>query len=159
MHGLGDRRWVESDPAAVYSDNTNAGTASASYTFAGDANHSGSSDSETFTIGKAASTTAGELSGWCDVDGSAADALLGSVTGAGGSELDSDPVYSNNTNAGTATASYTFAGDGNHPGSSDSQTFTIEKAASTTAVSCPASVTYDGSAQTPCSALLLALVG
>ena len=32
-----------------------------------------------------------------------------------------DPVYSDNTNAGTATASYTYAGDDNHTGSSDSE--------------------------------------
>ena len=68
-----------------------------------------------------------------------------------GWSADPDPVYSNSTNAGTATASYTYAGDANHEGSNDSKDFTIAKAASTTAVSCPASVIYDGSAQTPCS--------
>ncbi len=36
-----------------YTDNTNAGTATANASFVGDANHLGSSDSETFTIGKA----------------------------------------------------------------------------------------------------------
>jgi hypothetical protein len=36
--------------------------------------------------------------------------------------------YSNNTGAGQATASYTYAGDANHTGSSDSTTFTIDKA-------------------------------
>jgi hypothetical protein len=54
------------------------------------------------------------------------------------------PSYSNNTNAGTATASYTYAGDANHTGSSDSKNFTIDLASSTTVVSCPANVTYNG---------------
>ena len=37
-------------PTPSYSNNTNAGTATASYTFAGDTNHTGSSDSKNFTI-------------------------------------------------------------------------------------------------------------
>ena len=58
---------------------------------------------------------------------------------------DPDPVYSDNTNAGTATASYTFAGDDNHTGSSDSKHFTIDKASSTTTVTCAAGpFTYTG---------------
>src|SRR5439155_4408582 len=61
--------------------------------------------------------------------------------------------YTNNVNAGTATASASFAGDDNCTGSSDSNSFTIGKASSTTAVSCSAGpFTYDGTAQTPCSA-------
>ena len=50
------------------------------------------------------------------------------------------PAYSNNTNAGTATASYTYGGDANHTGSSDSKNFTIDKAASHTVVTCPDSL-------------------
>ena len=37
-------------------------------------------------------------------------------------------TYSNNVNAGTATASATYAGNGNLNGSSGSKTFTIQKA-------------------------------
>src|SRR5437899_6209693 len=59
--------------------------------------------------------------------------------------------YANNTNVGTATASYTYAGDANHEGSSDSKNFEITKASTTTTVTCPASATYTGSALTPCS--------
>jgi hypothetical protein len=40
-------------PTPDYSNNTNAGTATASYTYAGDLNHTGSSDSKNFTINKA----------------------------------------------------------------------------------------------------------
>jgi hypothetical protein len=75
------------------------------------------------------------------------------VTGPGGLNASVVVVYSNNTNAGTATADASYAGDANHEGSTAAQvTFTIDKAASSTVVTCPASVTYTGSAQTPCSA-------
>ena len=43
-------------PTASYADNVNAGTATASYSFAGDANHTSSSDSQNFSIGKATPT-------------------------------------------------------------------------------------------------------
>ena len=56
------------------------------------------------------------------------------MSGAGSLNSHPDAVYSNNTNAGTPSASYTYAGDDNHTGSSDSKTFAIDKAASTTAV-------------------------
>ena len=75
-----------------------------------------------------------------------------SVTGAGGLNLSPNPDYSNNVGAGTATASYTYAGDANHNGSNDSKNFTIDKASSTTDVTCTAGpFTYTGSAHTPCT--------
>lgn len=40
-------------PTPTYANNTNAGTATASYNYAGDANHTGSSDLKNFTINKA----------------------------------------------------------------------------------------------------------
>ena len=43
-------------PSAGYGDNTDAGTASVSYTYPGDANHLTSSDSTTFTIDQRALT-------------------------------------------------------------------------------------------------------
>ena len=138
-------------PTPTYANNTNAGTASASYTFTGDANHSGSTDSKNFSIVKATSTTAITCPASVTFDGSAQTPCTVAVTGSGGLSLTPTPTYSNNTNVGTATASYTFAGDANHDGSSDSKNFAIAKAASTTAISCPASVTFDGSAQTPCT--------
>src|SRR5439155_1886 len=48
-----------------------------------------------------------------------------SVTGAGGLNLTPGPDYSNNTNAGTATASYTYAATANYKTSSDSKNFTV----------------------------------
>src|SRR6185437_5193719 len=140
-------------PPASYSNNVVAGTATASYTFAGDANHNGSSDSKHFTIDKASSTTVVTCPANVTYNGSAQTPCSVAVTGAGSLSLAPDAAYTNNTNAGTATASYTYGGDANHTGSSDSKHFTIDKASSTTTVSCGAGpFTYTGSAQTPCSA-------
>jgi hypothetical protein len=141
-------------PPATYSNNTNVGTATASYAFTGDANHTGSSDSKTFAIGKASSTTTVTCPASVTFDGTALTPCSVSVSGAGGLSLTPAPTYTNNTNAGTATASYTFVGDANHDGSSSSRTFTISLASSTTTVTCPASVTYNGSAQTPCTVVV-----
>jgi hypothetical protein len=57
--------------------------------------------------------------------------------------LSPNPSYSNNTNAGTATASYTYGGDANHTGSSDSKNFTIDKATATVTLS-NLSYAFDG---------------
>src|SRR2546427_3995821 len=65
--------------------------------------------------------------------------------------LTPNPVYANNTDAGTASASFTFAGDANHDGSSDAKTFEITKAPSTTTVTCTPTETYTGAAIEPCS--------
>ncbi len=145
-------------PAPVYANNTNAGSASASYTFAGDDNHTGSSDSETFTIGQASST----VTVTCTVDapytynGSAQTPCTAQATGVGMSPVDvsASLSYLNNTNAGNASANASWAGDANHTGNTGTGAFTINKAPSTTTVTCPASVTYTGAAQTPCSAMV-----
>src|SRR5437879_13447512 len=72
-----------------------------------------------------------------------------SVTGAGLS-LSPDADYANNVNAGTATASYTFAGDDNHFGSDDSADFEIGKIGRATGrKSIGGPVSYAGPAQTP----------
>ena len=135
-----------------YSDNTNAGTASAGASYAGDANHDGSTDSKTFTIDKASSTTTVICPTSVTYDGTAQTPCSATVTGAGGLSQSLSVSYTDNTNAGTASASASFAGDSNHDGSNDSKTFQIDKAASTTIVTCPSSVTYNGSAQMPCTA-------
>jgi hypothetical protein len=73
------------------------------------------------------------------------------VTAISGLNLKVDPTYSANTNAGTATASYSYAGGGNYLAGSASKTFAITAAASVGSVSCPASVLYTGLPQTPCT--------
>ena len=70
-----------------------------------------------------------------------------SVTGVGGLSLTPAASYFNNVNAGTATASYIYMGDLDHTGSSDSETFSINKANATITVA-GYSVTYDGNPHT-----------
>ncbi|MCL4786976.1 MAG: hypothetical protein KJ070_09330, partial [Verrucomicrobia bacterium] len=111
-----------------------------------DANHEGSSDSKTFSIGKAASVTTVTINGGpFTYTGGAIEPASVSVTGAGGLNLTPEPVYANNVNAGTetASASYTYAGDANHEGSSDSKTFSIGKAQLTVTAD-DKSKAYDG---------------
>ena len=47
------------------------------------------------------------------------------------------PVYSGNTDAGTATASYSFAGNSLYAPSNGSSSFTITQNTSSTAINCP----------------------
>ena len=68
-------------------------------------------------------------------DGTAQTPCTAAVTGAGGLNTTATVTYANNTNAGTATADASFAGDANHTGSTATQvTFTIDKATSTTTI-------------------------
>ncbi len=55
-------------------------------------------------------------------------------------------------NVGTATARASYPTGGNYVGSSDTENFTIDPAATTTVVTCPANATFTGSAIEPCSA-------
>ena len=123
----------------------NAGTATADATFPGDNNHNSSVATQaTFTIDKAASSTSISCPTNVTYDGSPLTPCSATATGAGNLSVSVNVVYANNTNAGTATADATFGGDANHNGSNATQaTFTIDKAASSTAISCPANVTYD----------------
>jgi hypothetical protein len=115
--------------AVSYSNNTNAGTATATASYAGDSNHTGSGGSQTFQIGKSSSTTTVTCAaGPFTYNGSAQTPCTASVTGAGGLSQSLPVTYSNNTNAGTASASASFGGDANHDGSSDSKSFQIGKA-------------------------------
>jgi hypothetical protein len=141
------------DPLTVnYINNTNAGTATASASYAESANHLASNGSKDFTITKAVATVTVTCPDSVVYNGSAQEPCSATVTGAGGLN---DPLtvnYINNTNAGTATASASYAESANHQAGNGSKDFSIAKAPVTVAVACPASVTYNGSAQTPCSA-------
>src|SRR5205823_5431878 len=102
----------------------------------------------TDTITKASSTTTVTIVGGSfTYSGLAQTPATVLVTGAGGLSLKPAATYANNVNAGTATASYSFAGDANHEASSDRKDFTIGKANATVVVT-PYTVTYDGRAHT-----------
>jgi MBG domain-containing protein/Big-like domain-containing protein len=90
-------------------------------------NNSGQSPAPTLTVAKASSTTTVTCPVSVVYDGSAQTPCSASVTGAGGLNQALTVNYTNNTNAGTATASASYPGDANHNGSSDSKTFEIEK--------------------------------
>jgi hypothetical protein len=136
-----------------YSNNTNAGTALATATFAGDANHTASTATGTFEITKVSSTTTVSCGGPYTYTGAAQVPCMAVATGAGGlSQVLTGLSYTNNTNAGAASASATFAGDANHTASTGTAAFEITKAPSTVTVSCGGPYTYTGLAQTPCTA-------
>ncbi|HYB93513.1 MAG TPA: MBG domain-containing protein, partial [Vicinamibacterales bacterium] len=113
--------------AVSYDDNVNAGTVTASAAYDGDGNHDGSSDTATFEIAKAPSTTVVSCSGDQVYTGSAVETCSVSVTGDGGLNEAPAATYANNVSVGTATASYSYAGDANHEPSSDSEAFSITK--------------------------------
>jgi hypothetical protein len=73
------------------------------------------------------------------------------ATGPGGLSTPVAVTYVANVNVGTATANATYAGGGNYLGSNGAANFQITGAATTASVSCPASVTYTGSPQAPCT--------
>ncbi|MFN8466044.1 MAG: MBG domain-containing protein [Caldilineaceae bacterium] len=140
--------------AVTYANNTGAGTASASATYAGSTNYNTSTGSATFTIAKAATTTTVTCSGGpFTYDGTAKTPCTATVTGPNGLSENVAVTYADNVNAGTASASATYAGSTNYNTSTGGATFTIDKAASTTTVTCGAGTfPYTGSPVEPCSA-------
>ncbi len=135
-----------------YSNNTNAGTATASAGYSETANHLASNGSKDFTIAKAATTVAVTCPVSVTYNGEPQEPCTATVTGAGGLDQSLTVSYSNNTNAGTATASASYSETANHLASNGSKEFTMAKAATMVAVTCPVSVTYNGEAQKPCTA-------
>src|SRR5439155_742031 len=119
----------------------------ASYSVAGDADHTGSSDSAVTTITQAPSVTVVSGGGSFQFDGLAHGATV-SVTGAGGLSLTPLPSYTCVTApihvAQTpCTASYSFAGDPDHTGSSGSAVITITQAPSVTTIGAGYMVIYN----------------
>src|SRR5204862_319986 len=127
----------------------------ASYSFSGDANHNPSSDSKTYAISQATSTTTVTASD-ATFDNSPHGGSA-SVSGVGGLNQSLTVTYTGiygtvygpsttaPTDAGKYKADASYAGDGNHSGSSGSKNFTIAKADSATTVTVPGgeSFTYD----------------
>src|SRR5213079_62023 len=140
--------------APIHVAQTTPTACTASYSFAGDGDHTGSNDSATIVITPAASLTK-VTGGTFPFDGSAHAASV-LVTGAGSLSLTPSPSYSGGCRAApihvaqttptACTASYSFAGDGDHTGSNDSATIVITPAASLTTVSGGGSFVFDGSA-------------
>ena len=143
------------EPVTVdYLANTDAGTASASADYPGDANYNPSSDSTTFDIGKADTVTVVTCApGPFPYTGIAQTPCTAQATGPGGLDEPVTVDYLANTDAGTASASADYPGDANYNPSSDSTTFDIGKADTVTVVTCaPGPFPYTGIAQTPCTA-------
>src|SRR5207248_142676 len=142
-------------PVSVeYTDNTAAGEATASATFAATDNYNTSTDSKNFTIGKADTVTVVTCdAGPFTYTGSAQTPCSAQVTGPGSLDAPVSVEYTDNTAAGEATASATFAATDNYNTSTDSKNFTIGKADTVTVVTCDASPsTRRSSDLTPCSA-------
>ncbi|MCR4374113.1 MAG: hypothetical protein NUW22_04630 [Acidobacteria bacterium] len=78
-----------------------------------------------FTITKAATVTTVTCPASVPYTGGPQQVCAATVTGAGGLNEPVAVTYANNTAAGTATATATYAGSVNHNASSDSATFTI----------------------------------
>ena len=138
-----------------YSNNTSAGSATANATFAGDANHTGSSNNGGFTINTAQVTaTAGSYSGIYDGSTHALSACQ--VTGAytGSLTCNNNPTGPVGPGAGSGTVTPSLGGDTltNYSITSNSGSWSITQASSTVSVTCPGSVTYNGTAQIPCTA-------
>ncbi|SDS08715.1 MBG domain-containing protein [Gramella sp. MAR_2010_147] len=99
-----------------------------------------------FTIVKAASFTTVTITGApFAYTGSAITPASVTVTGAGGLNLSPDADYTDNVNAGTASASYSYAESANYLASNDIKTFAIGKADATVTV-VGTTVIYDGTA-------------
>jgi hypothetical protein len=129
---------------------TNVPGGTAHWIFDGNANYNGASGDVSIAISKAPSTTAVTFESGPFVYRASAFTATAHVSGVGLS-LDPTVVYTGDclnvstTNGCTATA--TFNGDGNHEGSVDSKSITIEKATSTTTVTFEAGpYVYRGSA-------------
>jgi hypothetical protein len=119
----------------------------ASYNFAGDDNHNPSSDSKTYTIGKATPLVA-VSGGPFTFDGGAHAATI-TVTGVGGATVSGSSAVTYNalatvpTNAGTYAVSVNFTStDNNYDSASGSGSILINKANSTTVVSVAGGVTF-----------------
>ena len=141
----------------------NAGTYEADASFGGDGDHSGSNGSATFAIAKASSTTTVTVAGGASFTyDSLSHPATVSVTGVN-LILAQPPVYScghapiSVADSG-CTASYNYAGDANHNSSSDSKTYTINKALLTVTAN-NAAMTLDGVVPSPLTGTLTGVLG
>ena len=118
-------------PPATLSLNVASSVGAGTYNFTVSLSDGGTPATATgiLVISKAPTTTTVTINGGpFTYTGSAIEPATVSVTGAGGLNLAPAASYVNNVNAGTATASYSYAGDDNYLPSSDSKDFEIGKA-------------------------------
>jgi hypothetical protein len=110
-----------------------AGSGAITPTVGGDtlANYSITSNSGSWSITQASSTVTVNCPSSITYNGLAQAPCTASVTGVGGLNQSLTVNYSNNINAGAATASANFAGDANHSSSSNSAGFPINQASQT----------------------------
>ena len=128
-------------PTPDYTNNTNAGTANAAYTYAGDDNHTGGNDNKDFTIDKANAVIS--ITPYSAVYDAAAHGISGTATGVTGEDLGSLlHLGATFTDVPGGTANWTFDGDTNYNPDSGSAGVTITKATATISAT-PYSVTYD----------------
>ncbi len=104
--------------------------------------------------GATTSATATLTSGGAAVAGKLVVLSLGSVTRSGTTDGNGKVTVSLPLSAGSGTypLTATFQGDTTTTPASDSELFTITAASSTVTITCPATVTYTGAPQTPCTA-------
>jgi hypothetical protein len=131
---------------------TNAPGGTAHWTFNGGVNYNGQTGDVAVTIARASAIVTVTCPSNVTYTGAALTPCSAKATGVGGLDQSLNPLYTDNLNAGLAQAGANFIGDVNHDPNTGSAAFTIDKAASTVVVTCPASKVYTGSAQTPCSA-------
>lgn len=141
---------------------TNAGTYAVTADFAptDTTNYNNLDDASagSFTISQAVSVTDVTCpAGPYTYTGGAQTPCSVTVTGAN-LNLTPAPNYSDNTNAGLATASYTYGGDANHTGSSDSANFTIDQASLTAEITA-SDKPYDGTTSATASCALTGVFG
>ena len=114
-------------------------------------NYQASSASTTFQVTPASTTTVVSCPASVVFTGAPRTPCTATTTGPG-LNAPVTPTYGANVNVGTATVSASYPASGNYQASSGSATFLVTPASTTTAVTCPMSVVFTGSAQTPCSA-------
>ena len=141
------------DYTVSYTDNVEAGTATATITATAEGNYSGSAF-VTFTIGKKAlsSSMIAEITESLTYDGTGKEPALTVSDGSPSiiAEGDYTVSYANNIEAGTAIATITATAEGNYSGSASAD-FTIGKKALTAGMigEIIEAFTYDGTAKEP----------
>jgi hypothetical protein len=141
----------------TYSNNTNPGVATATATYAGDANHTGSSNTVNFAISNgSALATAGTLAP-TPYTGAPIPIPACQVTPpvpTGGPTCTNNPVNAG-PDVGTGTVTPVWVGNtAGYTLLTANGSWTITPAATTVTVTCLASVVYNGAAQTPCTAVV-----